>query len=223
MSSYSEGQTHQLMNALEANEWPAEDITKLGQANAEDHQAIRDVLNGRAVISYPDRTWRKQDGVIYLTVTSDGKTGSEWIAHLEAKGDRVSDYAKQLLCSKDFQPTSGVTYNIAVLKGMLFNDSDRITKKIRAEASERQLTTPNAEVSCLIRDKFTDEEIEAMGLVWIVAMHELIKDSGGYPTLLSADRNDGGRWLGTSYGNPDRRWGRVDGFAFVASQVSPQS
>lgn len=53
MSRYAEGQTHQLVDALEANNWLADDLTKLGQAKPEQHLAIRDVLNGRAKIVYP--------------------------------------------------------------------------------------------------------------------------------------------------------------------------
>lgn len=50
MSSYSEGQTHQLMNSLEAVGYTADDITKLGQSK---HlPQIKDVLYGHAVISY---------------------------------------------------------------------------------------------------------------------------------------------------------------------------
>ena len=54
MSSYSEGQTHQLMTKLEAAGYTADDITKLGQSK---HlPQIKDVLSGRAVISYPQHT-----------------------------------------------------------------------------------------------------------------------------------------------------------------------
>lgn len=51
MSSYSEGQTHQLMTKLEAAGYTADDITKLGQSKY--LSEIKDVLSGRAVISYP--------------------------------------------------------------------------------------------------------------------------------------------------------------------------
>jgi hypothetical protein len=57
---------------------------------------------------------------------------------------------------------------------------------------------------------------------YIVAMHELINDSGGGPYLLSADRLGGGRWLYAYYGRPGHRWGRDYGFAFAVSQVSSQ-
>ena len=179
---------------------------------------LRDELS----VSEPTRSWREEDGVIYFSVTSDGTTGEDWIKRLEGNGFRVGDYAKQVLRSPDFKPTNGVTTEVAVLKGMLFEDNDRITKKIRAEADKRKLSKPNAELACLIREKFTDKEIEAMGLWYIVAMHEPINDSGGGPSLLSASRDDGGRWLGAYNDRPDYGWDRDDGFAFAVSQVSSQ-
>lgn len=176
-------------------------------------------LRGEIVVLKPTRAWREQDGVIYIEVTSDGTTGEAWIPRLEEKGNRVSDYAKSVLRSPDFHPTKGVTYRVAVLKGLLFTEQDRITKLIRAEAANRKFVTPNAEVACLIREKFTDKELEAMGLVWVVVMHEPIKDSDGGPFLLDVGRYDSGRWLSTYYGCPGVSWRRNDGFAFLASQV----
>ncbi|MBP9701418.1 MAG: hypothetical protein KBD47_00360 [Candidatus Pacebacteria bacterium] len=187
------------------------------------HDGAIKFLQGKLSVSEPTRNWCEQDGVIYLSVTSDGTTGPQWIERLEGKDFRLSDYAKSVLCSADFKPTSGVTTEIAILKGMLFEDSNRITKKIRAEADKRKLPTPNAEVACLIRENFSDEDIEAMGLIWIVAMHEPIKDSDGDPSLLGAGRRDASRWLRACYGEPDFRWRRGRGFAFVVSQVGPQN
>lgn len=184
------------------------------------HEAALKFLRGELTVSEPIRSWREADGVIYFSVTSDGATGEEWIKRLESKGFRVGDYAKSVLRSKDFKPTTGVTTEVAVLKGMLFEDSNRITKNIRTEAGKRKLETPNAEIACLIREKFTDEEIEAMGLIWIVAMHEPIKDSGGGPSLLSANRGGDGRWLSAYCDEPDYGWHRGLGFAFAVSQVS---
>ncbi len=167
------------------------------------------------MVSKPTRPWREQDGVIYFSVTSDGTTGKDWIARLKQKGFRVGNYAKNVLCSPDFKLPEGVTTEIAILKGMLFQDNDRITKNIRAEADRRMLTKPNAEVACLIREIFTDEEIKAMGLWYIVTMHEPIKDSYGDPHLLLARRDDDGRWLHTSCGKTGHGWYRDYGFAFA--------
>jgi len=186
---------------------------------------LRDELS----VSEPTRSWCEKDGVIYLPpLVSDGTMGPLWIPRLEKKGFRVGDYAKQVLRSPDFKPTNGVTTEVAILKGVLFKDDDRITKNIRAKAytgiftQGRKLFDPNAEMACLIREKFTDEDIEAMGLWYIVAMHEPINDSDGDPYLLYASRNVDGRWLDACSDRPDSRWDRVLGVAFAVSQVSSQ-
>lgn len=202
------------------------DLT-IGQINAivkklGGQEAALKFLRGELTVSEPTRNWREEDGVIYFSVTSDGTTGPQWIERLEGKGFRIGDYAKSVLRNEDFKPTNGVTTEVAVLKGMLFEDNKRITKNIRTEAANRTLENPNAEIACLIREKFTDEEIKAMGLTWIVAMHEPIKDSGGGPGLLGAGRSGDGRWLGAYCGKPDRRWSRGSGFAFAVSQVGTQ-
>lgn len=187
------------------------------------HDGAIKFLQGKLTVSEPTCNWREQDGVIYLCVTSDGTTGPEWIKRLEKKGFRLSDSAKSVLRSPDFKPTKGVTTEIAILKDMLFEDRDRITSNIRDLATQRKLTTPNAEVACLIRENFSDEDIKAMGLIWIVIMHEPIKDSDGDPDLLDARRNGDGRWLNASCGKPDDGWLRESGFGFVVSQVIPQN
>jgi len=166
-----------------------------------------------------------ENGVIYITLpTITGRTGEDWITHFEQKGDRPSDYARSVLCSKKFQPTTGVVNRIAILPAKLWKDSERLTKRIRNDAhagvfTQEKLTDPNAEVSCLIRDYLTDEEIEMLGLWYIVGMHEPIKDSDGNPHLLDAGRSGGGRRLSTCCGSPDVQWSVSGGFAFSLSQV----
>ena len=190
-------------------------INKLGGENGVDL-----FLRGELTVSAPTRQWREENGVIYFSVTSDGTTGKDWIKRLEGNGSHVGGYAKQVLRSPDFKPTSGVTTEIGVLKGELFTDKDRITDKIRLKAVQSKMILPEAEVACLIREKFTDKDLEAMGLIWIVAMHDPIKDSGGVPSLVSARRGGDGRWLDAYYDDPDGCWDRGVGFAFVVSQVS---
>ncbi|HNW55592.1 MAG TPA: hypothetical protein PKN62_00730 [bacterium] len=166
------------------------------------------------------KKWQEKKGVIYFSVTSDGTTGEEWISRLESKGFRVRDRAKNVLRSKGFKPTAGITYEVAVLKGELFSDNGRITENIREEAKNRGFITPDPEIACLIREKFSDKELEAVGFYWIAVMHEPIKDSDGDPELLNANRLDVGSWLGTNCDSPGFKWGRCSGFAFVVSQVS---
>lgn len=213
-------QAAELKLAFRRNGWNNAQIKTLSEGDI--LAQVLQVITGQAeikLIPEPICNWREENNVIYFSIISDGTTGEQWIARLESKGYNISDYAKSLLRSEDFQPTSGVTTEIAVLKGVIFKDVDRITKKIRKEASDRKFSTPNAEVACLIREMFTDEEIKDMGLSWIVTMHELIKDSGGDLRLLSADRLDDGCWLDATYDKLDVRWSSTRGFAFAISQV----
>ncbi|MEI6396980.1 MAG: hypothetical protein WCO48_02835 [Candidatus Taylorbacteria bacterium] len=182
-------------------------------------------IRGEVVISEPAKRWREQDGAIYFTLpVTEGLTGPQWIERLEKKNLRVGDWAKDVLGKTAFKPTTGVVREIAVLKGMLFEDNNRTTKGIRAAGDKRKLkhgkaSEMNAEIACQIREMFTDKEIEDMGLIWIVVMHDLIKDSDGDLNLLDADRDDDGRWLDAYYDGPDDRFRRESGFAFVVSQV----
>lgn len=200
-----------------------EDLERIGG-----NQVLRQTLAGH-IIGVPapvfiapeaksERAWRKENGIIYLSVTSDGTTGPEWINRLVQKGfPLLSPQAKYLLCSSDFKPTSGVTIEIAILPGTLWNYNERITRVIRAEAAARKLLSPNAETACLIREMFSDEEMEAMWPRRIVTMHEPIKDSNGGPFLLGANCDGCGRWLLAYYGHPACWWSRDDGFAFAVS------
>lgn len=164
--------------------------------------------------------WREEGGVIYFSVTSDGTTGDGWIRRLRNNNFRLHSYAKQVLCSPDFKPTSGVTTEVAVLKGVLFEDNDRTTEKVCAEADKRNLLKSNVELACLIRDKFMDKDIKAMGLSWIVAICEPFSDSDDSPVGLMGPSLGGvGGWFCAGDGHPLRAWPRDSGFAFVLRQV----
>ncbi len=184
-------------------------------------------LRGELVVSELPKCWTEKDGVIYFTLPpTEGLTGSQWVTRLERKGFKLSKWAKDVLNSKDFVPTTGVVNNIAVLKGELFSDDDRITSKIVAEGDRRLWKHGkdiSPEIACQIREMFTDEEIEAMGLIWITTMHEPINDSDGDPDLLGTDRYDDGQGLLAYCDRLGNGWYREDGFAFVVPQVSPQS
>ncbi|HAL50590.1 TPA: hypothetical protein DDY56_03375 [Candidatus Uhrbacteria bacterium] len=162
-----------------------------------------------------EEKWHEENGVIRFSVITNGTTGEGLIARLGSKSLRVSRYAKQVLCSPDFVPSeSGTVVDVVVLKGSLFEDSVRTSANIRAEADKRRHKKLNIEVACLIREKFTDKELEAMGLWAIVAMHDPIDDSDGDPSLLGASRIDVGRWLNAYSAEPDDRWHHAYGFAF---------
>lgn len=175
--------------------------------------------------------WREEDGVIYFSVTSDGTTGEGWIERLENKRCYINKHAKSVLCSKNFKPTSGVTSEIAILRGSLFEIDDRITHKIRTEARKRKFIEPNIEVACLIREMFTDEQIFYMNINSTVrdlivmhepvycwndpARHEPVRYWECGPALLWIHGSDNGPCMEVENGGLDRHWWSFYGFVFV--------
>lgn len=191
-------------------------INKLGGEQG----ALR-FLRGELQVSESTRLWREEDGIIYFSVTSDGTTGDEWITRLESKGFRIGkgSFTEQILRSPlNFKPTSGVTTEVAILKSILFEENNRGTDDIRAEADKHKFSKPNTEVACLIREKFTDDEIRAMGLQYLIVMHEPINDRFGISYLLTAWLGDNGRWLSSFHCRNGIKWCCNSGFAFAVSR-----
>jgi len=180
----------------------------------------------------PTPQWYKVDTAICFDITSDGTSGEEWIERLEDKGDFVDGYGKCLLRSRDFKPTSGVTSRVCVLRGVSFSTEERATDNIQVKAQQRGLIELRAEAACLIREKFTDEELQAMGLSWIVVMKLLntrYYPGAGYLGVRRGDRwmrrrsyqpddkDDWGSTLRGHWHQPDGKaaWGSVYGFAYA--------
>ena len=160
-----------------------------------------------------------KDGVIYVAFVSNGRSGTEWEAHFDCRGIELSLNARKVLNSPKFKTSrAGTAKPVAILKGEMFSDGDRITKNIRAKATELKFNKIDIETECLIRDGLTNKAINSLGLNWIVGMHEPV-DIDGDPYLLTAFASDAVPWLGTRCDCPVHRWRRGDGFAFDASQV----
>src|SRR6185369_4465082 len=95
----------------------------------------------------------------------------DWIKRLEGKGIPISKSARFFLNSLDFKPTTNVVNNIAVLKGELFTDGNRIITNICAEGDRQKFSKPAMEVACQISEMLMDNEIKEMGLDVITVMH----------------------------------------------------
>lgn len=103
------------------------------------------------------------DHFTFVLPPTDGTSGVEWITRLEDKGFSVDGYAKSVLRSLDFKPTTGIRTEVTLLKGSLFESKERTIENIRKEETKRAWVTPNAEIACLIRENFTNKEVKAMG------------------------------------------------------------
>lgn len=153
----------------------------------------------------------EMNNIVFITVISDGTTSQQWIKRLEAKGYTV---AKQVLRLPEFKPTSGVTYRVAIFKGSMFSNAERVTSKIRAKVAGMGFGIPNVEVAWLIRDTLSNDDIATMGLYDVIVMHEPIAHS----SLLGACRRDDGSDLCAYYGFSSLNWRDGHGFAFLAPQ-----
>src|SRR3989344_5343964 len=138
-------------------------------------------------------------------VVSDGRNAQALIGALEAKGRRVSSWAKDIMSKAGFKVTKGQTYNFVVIRGDEFaTDAERTTANIFVEGARRRYRKPPADAAALLREKFTQEEL---GFPYVVVMHEPITGSYGYPRLLVLYRGDGGGRLYAWRAGPDRQWG----------------
>ncbi len=155
-----------------------------------------------------------------IVVVSDGLNAEQSISKLETAGFNVWPEAKFIMRSADYVVTNGVVYHVGIIKGEEFNDDVRTTENIRKEADRRRWIEPPAELTRLLREKISDEELERMGLMWLVVMHKTIADSYGCPRLLGLHRHGIGRKLNALYVDPGDRWSREFGFAFLVQQVS---
>lgn len=159
--------------------------------------------------------WHMENSIIYFAVTPNGWTGTEWLAWYEENGYMLSDEAKFVLTSPEFTRTpSGHEMQIAVLTGELFVDNERTTENARTQARLRELVTPNTDIACLVRKMFSNEEMEAMGLNWIVGMHIPIQGPIK-PQLVGALQYNHELRLGSCFDEPSNKWARRNGFAFV--------
>lgn len=156
---------------------------------------------------------------ITLKLKSKGLTGTEYIKHLEKKGFSIGTWAENI--SKQVNKTKKDTsYEI-----IIFNfDKDYVTtQEVQDEAQKRGYIAPPVEVSYLLREELSDNDLKEMGLTWLIIMHEPITGSDDDPRLLGLDRNGGGRWLGAYYGTSTGRWFRECGFVFLAPQGTSSS
>lgn len=173
------------------------------------NDGARRFLNSHRVPELKEPKWIYSDGAIHFSVTSDGTTGAEWITRLEKGGFMICASDKKLL--SEIKTTNGVITRITVLKGASFNGSERLTYQLFNEGKKRGLKNPTPEVACLIREKFSDKELSAMGLEGIVIMHKPIINAaacvqlhiGNQHLSFYKDTSDSTRW-----------WESSEGFAF---------
>ena len=163
--------------------------------------------------------WTEENGVITLEVTSDGKTGPEWIEWLKKTGYLISERVEKLVCTPGYLvPTTGARTIVKILRRELFIGRSTDLSKIRYFAKTRMACgNASPEVACLLREKLVNMELEIMSLSRIAVVSAVFGDRGEPPTasefiLTIDDRLDG---LSMLIGTGQRL--DADGYAFTYS------
>lgn len=141
---------------------------------------------------------RNKHSHIVVTVMGLDITGAQEIALLEAARYRLSDPAKSCLLSTkadsydgNHRLVAGREYKVALMPGReIEKDSDRTTENLRKRGMDLYgYGKPLAGIVPRIREAVSDKQLEEMGVWYVAALHDPIKDSGGAPLVLVAHRS----------------------------------
>ncbi len=202
-------------------EFSAEELRFLISKRLGGAEGARRLIRGDSDIQDKVPRWRKKNGIIYLSVTSDGTTGPEWKKRLLNKGFSLEYFGVDALDSPHFKPTNNVMTEVAIFPGTFFHESECHERHVFATAEKHDFSIPNAEVACLIREALCDKDLEDLGLWNVMTMHEPFPDCRStlpYHCRLTSTRDKEGQCL-TGYGSDRPKWAKGHGFAFAASIV----
>ena len=111
-------------------------------------------------------------GQIEFEVNALGLTALEWKARLGKGGHKLSDSAKDILSQRfnqNHRYEAGQTIKVFLIRGTeIKEDEKRTTKNLQALATKQgggtSVTSLKGELAFLIREKFTNAQLEEMGL-----------------------------------------------------------
>jgi hypothetical protein len=167
---------------------------------------------------------RNEHGHVFITFTALDRSGAEEIAALLSEEYRVSDYGKQLFTSTNddgydacHRLVQGQRYTVALVPHTeIKKDSERTTQGLRDHAQTKYgYQKPLGGIVPHIRRIVSDEQMAEWNLWYIAALHDTIKDAGGDPFVLCANRSGDGRWVLADWDEPGRRWSTEGASAFL--------
>lgn len=185
------------------------------------------------------------NGIIYLSVVSYGLSGQEWIDFFDQEKVEISDLFKyslnpeifnyRIYLNPRFKKTKGIIYEIALLRpDLLFQRwQDRTTLNIQRKSyrflDSRPNVIQNAEVFCLLSEKFSSKDFKKMGIKKIFgltkSLSEIIEGTGDSPAqLFIMDFNRKQKRLDQDNDNfPFTHYKKGELFAFIVSETELSS
>ncbi len=156
--------------------------------------------------AFPEGKIRRDD------VEIGEKTAKELEKEMKDANINISDYAQDMLRSKDFivskNPEQIALVRLRV-KDLGF-DTYATTEQLYKRAEELGLELCPAEVGPHYRLKYTDQPLGE----WFYVGMKQISSRGTAPSVFSLVRRDDGLWLDDDWARPADEWGPADGFLF---------
>lgn len=194
-------------------------VNKLGG----EEQAERFLRGDFSVCEPKYYRWHCHNGLVSFFVTSNGMTGPQWSSYFKAKGLEMYEEIHTGFLDRGFQVSLAVTTKVIIIKGSLFQESDRTLRQIRNFAARRGLVPINPEIICLLSDTLSGRDIEAMGLRAILMVNESEEplEFNGNSSVIGLQNEDNGISRVCGYSTTrDSIWKHIYGFAFMESRSS---
>lgn len=149
---------------------------------------------------FPERPIRREQ------LEVGGKTGQEYITELEAKGVKLSQYAKDMLLHPDFEQRRNQNPETENLIRLTIADlgftSGATTEQIFERAEELGLTLCPPDTGPSYRLNYKDQPLDE----WVRIGMETITDPSGNPYVFDVGRSEEGLWLDNRWAGPDGHW-----------------
>ncbi len=162
--------------------------------------------------SFPEGKIRREE------LTIGGKTEKELEAEMHEKKINISDYALDMLHSKEFTTLKNHEELTTIRLKVKEFDFDRnpTTDQLYAKAQEFGLDICPAEVGPYKRLKDLNQPLDE----WYRIAMKQITDRYGHPSVFNLGRYDDGLWLYYSWTRPDDEWCPGFGIVFCLRKVS---
>lgn len=141
-----------------------------------------------------ERNRQKMFQVSLLSLMSDdGVTGDQWIEYFKKKNIYVSGFARSMLESHTFYPTTGInTLNVAILKGEIFKPGFSFVSNVFDQAIRRMFLVPSADLACYLLKNFSSGDMKSIGVEKVLIMSRTIEDHEGDSCYFRIIWNDDG-------------------------------
>lgn len=161
--------------------------------------------------------WQKKKEKITFSVVSDGASCLDWNNRLK---ENVSYGARKIIKSHGFKKTSDIKTDIVIIKGEIFPNNYSLVD-VYVEAKKCSLREMEIETAYLTVEKITAEDMDNMGLQYIIVMHQPIPNGNIFRNedcLFEIIRNCECCRLELMSDRPEfSRYTRSYGFAFAAN------